>query len=90
MRATDVGTGPNYCNFSVNRYYAHRVDLCVTVLVGVFFSLLAVLLGAASLMFVIRIVLVIWRHIKQPLYEDAIPESMSPMEIAEKQKKIFR
>jgi len=50
---------------------------------------IVVLLALACLLFVIRIVLVIWRHVKQPLYADASPESMSPMEIAEKQKKIF-
>lgn len=49
----------------------------------------AVLLALASVMFVVRIVLVIWRHIKEPLYEDVSPEVMEPMEIAEKQKKIF-
>ncbi|XP_071398108.1 uncharacterized protein [Centroberyx affinis] len=51
---------------------------------------IAVLLALACALFVMRIVLVVWRHIKQPLYEDAGPEAMSPTEIAEKQKKIFR
>ncbi|XP_071769882.1 uncharacterized protein LOC139923080 [Centroberyx gerrardi] len=50
---------------------------------------IAVLLALACALFVMRIVLVVWRHIKQPLYEDAGPEAMLPMEIAAKQKKIF-
>ncbi|XP_039983481.1 uncharacterized protein si:ch211-161h7.5 [Xiphias gladius] len=50
---------------------------------------IAVLLAIASVLFVVRIVLVVWRHIKQPLYEDVSPEAMDPMETAEKQKKIF-
>ncbi|XP_068160677.1 uncharacterized protein [Antennarius striatus] len=51
---------------------------------------IAVLLALASVLFVIRIALVVWRHIKQPLYADVNPEDMEPCEIAEKQKKIFR
>ncbi|XP_053198844.1 uncharacterized protein si:ch211-161h7.5 [Scomber japonicus] len=51
---------------------------------------IAVLLALASVLFVIRIVLVIWKHIKQPLYSDVHPGDMEPKEIAEKQKKIFR
>ncbi|XP_026035047.1 uncharacterized protein LOC113028811 [Astatotilapia calliptera] len=54
---------------------------------GVF---IAVLLAAACVLFVIRVSLVVWRHIKQPLYEGVDPEAMEPMEIAKKQKKIFR
>lgn len=50
---------------------------------------IAVLLGTACVLFAIRIVLVIWRHIKQPLYRDANPEAMEPMEISAKQKKIL-
>ncbi|KAK5877857.1 hypothetical protein CesoFtcFv8_025326 [Champsocephalus esox] len=48
------------------------------------------LLALASVLFLVRIVLVIWRHIKQPLYTDVSPEAMEPTDIAEKQKKIFR
>ncbi|XP_071769881.1 uncharacterized protein LOC139923078 [Centroberyx gerrardi] len=48
------------------------------------------LLALACALFVPRPVLVVWRHIKQPLYKDVSPEAMSPMEIAERQKKIFR
>ncbi|KAL7373595.1 hypothetical protein ABVT39_010261 [Epinephelus coioides] len=51
---------------------------------------IAVLLASACALFIIRIVLVVWRHIKQPLYADASPEAMEPTQIAEKQKKIFR
>jgi len=51
---------------------------------------IAVLLALASVLFVIRIVLVVWRHFKQPLYDNVGPEAMEPMRIAEKQKKIFR
>nr|XP_019942851.1 PREDICTED: uncharacterized protein LOC109629548 [Paralichthys olivaceus] len=51
---------------------------------------IAVLLAVASVMFVVRIVLVVWRHIKQPLYEDVSADAMEPMDIAKKQKKIFR
>lgn len=54
------------------------------------FLLSAVLLAAACVLFVIRVSLVVWRHIKQPLYEGVDPEAMEPMEIAKKQKKIFR
>ncbi|XP_069015491.1 uncharacterized protein [Embiotoca jacksoni] len=53
---------------------------------GVF---IAVLLTLATVLFVIRIILVVWRHIKQPLYEDISPEAMEPMAIAEKQKRLF-
>ncbi|XP_062297919.1 uncharacterized protein LOC134002584 [Scomber scombrus] len=42
---------------------------------------IAVLLALASVLFVIRIVLVIWRHIKQPLYSDVYPGAMEPNEI---------
>ncbi|KAM3593550.1 uncharacterized protein V6R79_015133 [Siganus canaliculatus] len=50
---------------------------------------IAVLLALACALFVIRILLVIWRHVKHPLYEDVSPEDLEPNEIAEKQKKIF-
>lgn len=49
----------------------------------------AVLLALACVLFIVRTGLVIWRHIKMPMYQDASPEAMSPMEFAEKQKKIY-
>uniref|UniRef100_A0A3P8TUV3 Si:ch211-161h7.5 n=1 Tax=Amphiprion percula TaxID=161767 RepID=A0A3P8TUV3_AMPPE len=49
-----------------------------------------VLLSLSCVLFVIRLILVMWRHVKQPLYEDVDPEAMEPKEIAKKQKKIFR
>ncbi|XP_023122084.1 uncharacterized protein LOC111565976 [Amphiprion ocellaris] len=51
---------------------------------------IAVLLSLSCVLFVIRLILVMWRHVKQPLYEDVDPEAMEPKEIAKKQKKIFR
>ncbi|KAJ8418737.1 hypothetical protein AAFF_G00002360 [Aldrovandia affinis] len=54
---------------------------------GVF---IAVLLAVACTTFVVRVALVIWRHLKQPLYRGQnTKEVMSPIEIAEKQRKIF-
>ncbi|XP_075994137.1 uncharacterized protein LOC142988768 [Genypterus blacodes] len=47
------------------------------------------LLAVASLLFVARIFLVIWRHIKLPLYKDVNPDALEPMETAAKQKKLF-
>lgn len=57
------------------------------------FPLSAVLLlCVACVIFVVRIGLVIWRHIKRPLYVDVYPESgaMEPEEISKWQKKFFR
>ncbi|XP_067434556.1 uncharacterized protein [Thunnus thynnus] len=51
---------------------------------------IAALLASACALCVSRIILVVWRHIKRPLYDDVSPEVMSPMEIAEKQRKIFK
>ncbi|XP_036375420.1 uncharacterized protein LOC118771520 [Megalops cyprinoides] len=49
-----------------------------------------VLLALASVLFVVRVLLVIWRHRKRPLYQDSNSEVlMSPMDIAAKQKKVF-
>ncbi|XP_040922246.1 uncharacterized protein LOC121200807 [Toxotes jaculatrix] len=48
------------------------------------------LLAIACVVFVGRVFLVIWRQIKKPFYKDVNPEDMSPMEIAEKQKTIFK
>lgn len=55
-----------------------------------FLSTIAVLLAVACATFAGRVFLVIYKHIKKPFYVDLSPESMSPMEIAEKQKKIFK
>ncbi|XP_061094971.1 uncharacterized protein LOC133126646 [Conger conger] len=52
--------------------------------------LIALLLAVACTLFLVRVALVTWRHVKQPLYQGKDwKEEMSPMEIAEKQKKIF-
>lgn len=51
---------------------------------------IAVLLAVACVVFATRVLLVTWRQIKKPLYRDADPDDMSPMEIAEKQKTIFK
>ncbi|XP_035512669.1 uncharacterized protein si:ch211-161h7.5 [Morone saxatilis] len=51
---------------------------------------IAAQLAIACTLFVARVFLVVWKNIKKPLYKDASPEDMSPMEIAEKQKKIFK
>ncbi|XP_035765475.1 uncharacterized protein LOC102782259 [Neolamprologus brichardi] len=48
----------------------------------------AVILSASCIMFVIRIALVTWRHHKVPLYKDSEP-TMSPVEIALRQRKVF-
>nr|XP_006634472.1 PREDICTED: uncharacterized protein LOC102694756 [Lepisosteus oculatus] len=51
---------------------------------------IAVLLGIACVTFTVRVVLVIWRHLRHPLYRDADPSTqLSPMNVAETQKKIF-
>lgn len=59
-------------------------------MISYFSSNTAALLGTACFLFVARILLVTWRQIKKPLYKDVNPDDMSPMEIAEKQKKMFR
>ncbi|XP_018550831.1 uncharacterized protein LOC108896276 isoform X2 [Lates calcarifer] len=48
----------------------------------------AVVLAISCIMFVARIALVTWKHYKQPLYKDSGP-SMSPIEIALTQRKLF-
>ncbi|XP_041670545.1 uncharacterized protein LOC121527596 [Cheilinus undulatus] len=48
------------------------------------------LLAIACFLFAARLVLVIWRHIKTPLYKEVDPDEMSPMEIADKRKGIFK
>lgn len=47
------------------------------------------LLGVSCTLLALRLVLVVWKNMKKPLLEDASPEVMSPMEIAERQKKIY-
>ncbi|XP_041817861.1 uncharacterized protein LOC121624273 [Chelmon rostratus] len=54
---------------------------------GVF---IAVLLAIACALFVVRIILVVWRHFHEPLYTDVSPEALEPKTVAGKQKKIFR
>ncbi|KAI1902225.1 hypothetical protein AGOR_G00042520 [Albula goreensis] len=49
----------------------------------------AVLLALACVLFVVRVILVIWRHRTQPLYQDLNTEDLSPADISGKQKKIF-
>lgn len=48
-----------------------------------------VLLAVSCTLMVLRLVLVIWKHLRKPLLEDTSPEDMSPMEIANRQKKIY-
>lgn len=55
----------------------------------IYLSTIDGLLGVACTLFGGRMFLVIWRHIKFPFYEDINVDNMSPMEVAEKQKKIF-
>ncbi|XP_051910253.1 uncharacterized protein si:ch211-161h7.5 [Hippocampus zosterae] len=51
---------------------------------------IVVLLAAASLLYALRLVLVIWRHWKQPLYNGVNPEAVEPMEAAKHQKWALR
>lgn len=53
------------------------------------FVVVAVLLAIASVLFIVRVGLVFWRHFKQPLYEDVSAEDVEPTEIAAKQRKIY-
>lgn len=53
------------------------------------FVVVAVLLAIASVLFIVRVGLVVWRHFKQPLYEDVSAEAVEPTEIAAKQRKIY-
>ncbi|XP_023263652.1 uncharacterized protein LOC111656237 [Seriola lalandi dorsalis] len=48
------------------------------------------LLAVACLFCGARVFLVTWKQIKQPFYKDFNLEVLSPMEVAEKQKKIFK
>lgn len=52
--------------------------------------MIVVLLAVASTLCAARIFLVILKQIKQPFYKDFNLEAMSPMEVADKQKKIFK
>ncbi|XP_019727394.1 uncharacterized protein LOC109516984 [Hippocampus comes] len=51
---------------------------------------IVVLLAAASLLYAVRLVLVIWRHCKQPLYNGVSPQAVEPMEPANHQKWALR
>ncbi|XP_072307460.1 uncharacterized protein [Eucyclogobius newberryi] len=53
-------------------------------------TFIAALLGVGCCLCVTRIGLVVWRHLKYPLYKNADTEDISPMEVAKKQKKIFK
>lgn len=55
-----------------------------------FFIVLAGLLAIASVLFIVRVGLVVWRHFKQPLYQDVSDEAMELSEIGAKQKKMYR
>lgn len=55
-----------------------------------FFVVVAGLLAIASVLFIVRVGLVVWRHFKQPLYQDVSAEAMDLSEIAAKQKKMYR
>ncbi|XP_034998815.2 uncharacterized protein LOC118098783, partial [Hippoglossus stenolepis] len=48
------------------------------------------LLAVACAFFVTRVGLFVWKQMKNPLYKDLNPEAMCPMEIAGKQKTIFK
>ncbi|TMS16419.1 hypothetical protein E3U43_013712 [Larimichthys crocea] len=50
---------------------------------------IAAQLAVACTLFVSRVVLVIWKHVKKPFFKDVSPDDMSPMETAANQKKIF-
>ncbi|XP_022065400.2 uncharacterized protein LOC110961910 [Acanthochromis polyacanthus] len=51
---------------------------------------IAALLAIACVLFAARILLVVWRQKKRPFYRDVNPDAMSPMEIAEKLKIIYK
>lgn len=55
-----------------------------------FLSTIAALLAVACTLFVARVVLVIWKNFKKPIDKDDSPVVMSPLEIYENQKKIFK
>uniref|UniRef100_A0AAV2L8X5 Uncharacterized protein n=1 Tax=Knipowitschia caucasica TaxID=637954 RepID=A0AAV2L8X5_KNICA len=91
-------------NWLLEKHVRYIVSIYPTViygLVGVFTKIfdpeitsrndifIVALLATASVLFVLRIVLVIWKHIKRPLYRGVNFEAMEPTEIAQKNKKIF-
>ncbi|XP_061569412.1 uncharacterized protein si:ch211-161h7.5 [Cololabis saira] len=51
---------------------------------------IAGVLGMACVLCAARVFLVIQKQIKKPIYRDVNPDDMSPMEIADSQKKIFK
>ncbi|XP_028290537.1 uncharacterized protein LOC114454343 [Gouania willdenowi] len=51
---------------------------------------IAALLAVACVLCASRVVLVIWRQMIQPIFKDVDPDDMVPMEIAERQKTIFK
>lgn len=53
-----------------------------------FFLFTASILALSTLMFVVRIALIVWRHYKQPLYTSSEP-NLSPVQIALTQRKLF-
>lgn len=55
-----------------------------------FLSAPVALLGVSCALLALRIVLVIWRNVRKPVIEVSSPDVMSPMEIAERQKKIYK
>lgn len=57
-----------------------------TQIINTFSPPLASILVISSVLFVFRVALVTWRHYKRPLYRDC---TMSPVEIALKERKIF-
>ncbi|XP_029314087.1 uncharacterized protein LOC115025763 [Cottoperca gobio] len=87
-------------NFVLDKYVRYILSIYPVViwaLAGVFSKnedtrnsiFVVALLAVACTMFAGRIFLVIWKHIKDPFYNDLNSESMTPMEVAEKQKHIF-
>lgn len=52
------------------------------------FLFTASILALSTLMFVVRIALIVWRHYKQPLYSSSEP-NLSPVQIALTQRKLF-
>ncbi|XP_008295694.1 uncharacterized protein LOC103368925 [Stegastes partitus] len=51
---------------------------------------IAALLAVACVLFAARILLVVWRQIKSPFYRGVNPDATSPLEIAERQKTVFK
>ncbi|XP_035286492.1 uncharacterized protein si:dkey-29d8.3 [Anguilla anguilla] len=50
---------------------------------------MVVLLVLSCALFVVRVLLVFWKHKKEPLYQNLDTEALSPMDIYKRQKKIF-